>query len=263
MINLHKYQQFLVQKPEIDADASFMQIMKENIALQALLEKGPFVGYVFNYKTLKYNYLNKPGFMRLLRLPDSYHYDMMMEVGLAHAYTQLHPSDAKIVQNDCFGQLFQTFKKVPSEQLEKVRFSYNYRARYGNDSGYGHFLSQFCMIADTVTGEPLFNVGTLADISHLKKDNRIVFAANFFDAELGLQDFAMEFWPDDSNKHLLSERELEIVKLLAQGKKPEEIADTLFISPFTVRAHKRKIFEKLNVHKTSELVSVLAKEGIL
>jgi DNA-binding CsgD family transcriptional regulator len=55
----------------------------------------------------------------------------------------------------------------------------------------------------------------------------------------------------------LSERELEIAQLIAQGNSSVEIAKKLFISPFTVKAHKRNIFEKLKVHKATELANKL------
>lgn len=56
-------------------------------------------------------------------------------------------------------------------------------------------------------------------------------------------------------KLLLTSRELEIVKHLCEGKKVPDIADVMFISPFTVETHKKNIYKKLGVHSTAKLVS--------
>lgn len=49
-------------------------------------------------------------------------------------------------------------------------------------------------------------------------------------------------------KHLLTQRELEILELLAKGKSRAEIADKSFISTHTIKNHLSAIFRKLGVH---------------
>lgn len=53
---------------------------------------------------------------------------------------------------------------------------------------------------------------------------------------------------------LLSEREREIIRLIAQGKVNKEIADELCISVHTVATHRRNISAKLEVHTTAGLI---------
>lgn len=48
-------------------------------------------------------------------------------------------------------------------------------------------------------------------------------------------------------------RETEIVRLIAEGKTLEQIAEQLFISPKTVTTHKKNIYSKLNVHTAAEI----------
>jgi DNA-binding NarL/FixJ family response regulator len=61
----------------------------------------------------------------------------------------------------------------------------------------------------------------------------------------------------------LSEREIEIIKLLAEGITSKEIADRLFISSRTVETHKNNIIKKLNLKNLVELLKYAIKHGIV
>ncbi len=52
----------------------------------------------------------------------------------------------------------------------------------------------------------------------------------------------------------LSTREREVLKLLAEGKKAQEIGHALYISVFTVRRHRHNIMKKLNIQNLADLV---------
>lgn len=59
---------------------------------------------------------------------------------------------------------------------------------------------------------------------------------------------------------LLTERELEVLQLIAQGKKNQDIADTLYISPGTVRVHVHSILHKLNVKDRTQAALFIIKQ---
>ncbi|MBS1917909.1 MAG: response regulator transcription factor [Bacteroidetes bacterium] len=52
----------------------------------------------------------------------------------------------------------------------------------------------------------------------------------------------------------LTEKELEVLRLIAEGWKVNKIAESLFLSPFTIMAHRRNIMKKLDLHSAAELV---------
>jgi two-component system response regulator NreC len=61
---------------------------------------------------------------------------------------------------------------------------------------------------------------------------------------------------------LLSNREREVLRLIAEGKTNKEIASRLNLSVYTVDSHRAKIMEKLNLHSTGELVRFAIKHGL-
>jgi len=61
----------------------------------------------------------------------------------------------------------------------------------------------------------------------------------------------------------LTEREREILGLLAQGERNEDIAKQLYISPQTVQTHVRNILGKLRVHSKLEAVAFAVKHGAI
>ena len=65
--------------------------------------------------------------------------------------------------------------------------------------------------------------------------------------------------PDDSLVERLSERELEVLRLIASGLSNKKIMDELCISLSTVKTHAKHIYSKLDVHSRTEAI-VKAKD---
>jgi DNA-binding NarL/FixJ family response regulator len=61
----------------------------------------------------------------------------------------------------------------------------------------------------------------------------------------------------------VSEREIDVLKLMAQGKSNKEIGSALFISAGTVKSHVKSIFAKLNVNSRAEAVANAAHRGLI
>jgi DNA-binding NarL/FixJ family response regulator len=61
----------------------------------------------------------------------------------------------------------------------------------------------------------------------------------------------------------LTEREREILKLIAEGLTNNQIAEKLVISPKTVDTHRTHIMDKLNLHNRTELVKYAMRRGLI
>jgi len=65
------------------------------------------------------------------------------------------------------------------------------------------------------------------------------------------------------SRKTLSEREINVLKLLAQGKSNKEIGSALFISEGTVKSHLKRIFGKLGVISRTEAVAKASRCGLI
>ncbi len=61
---------------------------------------------------------------------------------------------------------------------------------------------------------------------------------------------------------ILTNRECEILQLIAEGKSTKQIAEVLFISPKTVESHRANIMEKLDIHNVPELTKYAIRTGL-
>jgi DNA-binding NarL/FixJ family response regulator len=60
----------------------------------------------------------------------------------------------------------------------------------------------------------------------------------------------------------LSVRELEVLKLIAQGYSSTVIGNKLFLSPQTIDTHRKNILKKLNLHNVKELTKFAVQHGL-
>ena len=61
----------------------------------------------------------------------------------------------------------------------------------------------------------------------------------------------------------ISKREMEIIRLIAEGMTNKEIADKLFLSKHTVNTHRKNIMQKLGLGNTADIVMYALKEKII
>ena len=66
-----------------------------------------------------------------------------------------------------------------------------------------------------------------------------------------------------SSWETLTQREREILKLVAEGHKNKEIADLLCISLKTVEKHRANLMEKLDLHNVASLTALAAEKGLI
>jgi DNA-binding CsgD family transcriptional regulator len=73
-------------------------------------------------------------------------------------------------------------------------------------------------------------------------------------------------YPDEAllkTGHVFTTREFEIIRLIAEGLTSEQIAEKLFLSPFTINTHRANILEKTGKGHISDLIYELKESGLL
>lgn len=63
--------------------------------------------------------------------------------------------------------------------------------------------------------------------------------------------------------HLLTDREREVLQLLAEGRTNKEVATLLEVGVSTIETHRANLMQKLNLHNTAEIVLYAVRKGII
>lgn len=107
----------------------------------------------------------------------------------------------------------------------------------------------------------LFKNTSLEELSDAIR--RVAAGDTYFSSEVALTLLKSAPNPDSPLLALLSERETEILKLVAQGLSSAEIGRQLFISPRTVDTHRNNIIHKLDVPGIAGLVQFAVRNKLL
>jgi LuxR family maltose regulon positive regulatory protein len=84
-----------------------------------------------------------------------------------------------------------------------------------------------------------------------------------FEAEERKSEDESHLPPAQSLTEPLSQRELEVLQLIAQGLSNREISERLFLAVITVKGHNRNIFRKLQVRRRTEAIARARELGLL
>jgi two-component system response regulator NreC len=111
---------------------------------------------------------------------------------------------------------------------------------------------------NTTREEMLIAINTVYSGSDFYSDNisRIILKSYIEKARLNSEEVL-------NPNEVLSKREIEILKMFAEGFINKEIADQLFISIRTVGSHKNHIMQKLNLKTQVELVKYAIKHNLV
>ncbi len=61
----------------------------------------------------------------------------------------------------------------------------------------------------------------------------------------------------------MTDREKEVLQLLAEGRSNKDVAQLLNLSVYTVETHRTRIMQKLNLHNTAELVLYAVRKKLI
>ena len=121
----------------------------------------------------------------------------------------------------------------------------------------GHALDAFSSGADAILLRDASTEALAATVRATVENLRVI-APQLADAIV-----AREPRPQPSNSPELTRREMEVLRLVAEGQSNKEVAFNLDISDHTVKFHVNSILTKLNARSRTEAVTHAARQGLL
>jgi DNA-binding NarL/FixJ family response regulator len=82
-------------------------------------------------------------------------------------------------------------------------------------------------------------------------------------AKLLIEDYLQRTDGETDPYERLTDREREVLQLVAEGRTNQEIADLLVLSMKTVLGHRAKIMEKLDIHSRTDLIKYAIRRGLI
>ncbi len=250
-----KYLEGLKDKQEIVNYRNVNQYLELYSFSSNLIDIMPCALYITDYVEQKYLFMSK-----YCENIVGYSQEEFMSMGLKWIFSSMHPEDKQTFSSKTFSAFLNYCKTIEDKDLSKYRFSVNYRVKR-RDGNYVHILQQYIILERDSERNPLLNLGVCTDITHHKRDNLIVFTVSKFD-DKG-HEVTVFSQIDTTKNYNISKREIEILIYIVQGYSSCEIADKLSLSPYTVRAHRRNILNKVECTNTAELSRFAITNGLI
>ncbi|KAA5538568.1 LuxR C-terminal-related transcriptional regulator [Adhaeribacter rhizoryzae] len=232
----------------------YASLRTQTTGLEMVLSHGPCLTWVLDLRTQQFVYLSEN-----TRSLIGYEPQLFRQDGFLTLSKLLHPADKKNIL-ELTVQLWENILALPKEKRLGYTFSRKYRIR--KPDGTSVCLLEQNKITQTDSGGNITHVlGTCTDITDLI--NELTFEAC---VQGKFTKAPMRLTPENAPvaaRNILSEREKEIVRLVAEGLSSKVIADQLFISFHTVNTHRKNIIGKTHSKNTSGLVQYAISNRII
>jgi DNA-binding CsgD family transcriptional regulator len=163
-------------------------------------------------------------------------------------FSMIHPDDVGPVSS-CFTEMVQATMGQRHDEIIEKRYVMHYRIKHAK----GHYV----YIEDeklTLESRNRRQIGLTVMRDVTSSLNFPGVKLEFFRYDKNKSIKVNEYFPAKQNAKVTS-REAEIIQLLKEGFKSQEIADRLSISIHTVKNHKKNLFKKVNARNSRELLN--------
>jgi DNA-binding CsgD family transcriptional regulator len=192
-----------------------------------------------------------------------YKAEEFLKLGLVKTITIFPRSQNEIIINQIFPLMFEKFDQyAASGEIFDIRISYNTKTLRA-DGTEGWYLHQMKVLHVDEYNKPQFGFKFISDISDFKKDEAIDFVVSKKDVNGIYKKVFSQTFISDKKVFLISDREIEVLALIGDGKTSKEIAEILFISEHTVHNHRKNMIRKLEVKSTGEILKKAIAHGII
>lgn len=172
----------------------------------------------------------------------------------------IHPDDFELVRRleaACARFLFQN---IDAAKLMRYKSSFNFRLRV-NSGEYALFNHQALMLSLGPDGGYGRAINIHTRIDHLTETNNQRFSVIGLDGEPSYLNMEMDQPPERLLQ--FSNKEIQVIRCLCDGLDSDEIAQKLFVSPHTVKTHRRNIMRKSGCKNVAQLVRMCVMQGLV
>lgn len=237
----------------------YISLLYPNYAPDSILSIGPYFTYIYDCYHECYHFISK-NIDRIL----GYTEKQLMKLSRDAIYDAIHPEDREAVF-ELAKESWRYIRSLQPNLRKKYKIGIDFRVRKSKGE-YVHILLQKAILNQDKKGNVVHMVGVCTDISHWQKSNTVTLTIT------GTEDEQF-FWSHQVDSHqiepkaekhvLLSNREKQILTLIASGHSSRSIAQELSISPHTVNSHRRNIMEKLGVNKSTNMLNYAFNNGLI
>ena len=186
--------------------------------------------------------------------------EKMTSIGVPYWLSHFHPEELSIWIQILRELMNFTMEEVPVHDRKKVSYTWNNRVKNASGHYLNLFVHQVPIILDE-QGKPIIGLSHHTVIGEneplpMKSSVKILNDQNEYET----------LWFQNHTQKLLTchltNRENDIIRLLALDLTSKEIGKRLSISPHTVDTHRRKILQKLELKSTGELIAYMKAQQL-
>lgn len=226
--------------------------------LNNFYDNSPSVAFIYNHKSTTYDYFS-PNIKQVMGFENI----DFQNGGLKFSMSLVHPDHVKVYNRHVLPLMFKYYSIYAFKgKVKNLVFSYTFRIKR-NDGEYIWALHYMNSIRVSKWGLPILTLVNITDITSLKKDDGIDFSISVKEDNAITKTILSRVFPSKNSTFNFSEREIEILSLMAQGKRSKEIAEDLCISKHTVSTHRKNMMEKSSAKNSYELIHLARIKGLI
>lgn len=218
----------------------------------SIMSSGPFYYYIIDFYDMSLSNIS-PAIYDLHQMPAGF-------ISLNHILETIHTDDLEfIVKAEAFITRFFE-EKLGREKLLRYKMNYSFRSK-NKDGQYVLLNHQALLLSLDENGQNGKSLNIHTQIDHLSNHNTYKISLIGLHGEPSYMNLSLE---DDGNNRIeFSKREIDIIRLISEGRNNESIGVELSISPLTVKKHRSNILEKAECINTAQLIKNCIQQGIL
>ncbi|MFN3402565.1 MAG: response regulator transcription factor [Cytophagaceae bacterium] len=260
--SLHYYKTALkiIKKytPENVLDREQFETLKNNPQFKALMSVFPgFIG-ILDLTSQSYIYISD-NIKDFTSYSSEEYYQRGLEL-IISIFTEEHKLIIHDMVYPCIFEFIQKYSK--SKDIRNLRCSFNYNITR-RDGKVASMLQQMNIIHIDEQNKPMVVLYLVTEITEFRKDDGITLVISGKEINGLYQTLYCQSFNSNNSEKALTERELEILNLISQGKSSRQIAEFLCISIYTVFNHRKNMLKKMAVKSTGELLSKAIVKGMI